>query len=138
VTRTNKAVTRFEPVQSLRTPSGVASYVRLEGEGSGGPLDLFADLGFFKNSNDGSYHQQVRPLLSLVATKRTLRRGKLQVTVRVLDAGDPISGARVTGLPGGAKTTNARGIVIATLARRTIKLTAAKSGYVGARRRLVL
>ena len=62
VTRTNKAVTSFEPVQMLKSPPGTVQYFRLEGEGSAGPLDLFADVTVDGKTKDGSYHTHVFPL----------------------------------------------------------------------------
>jgi hypothetical protein len=55
------------------------------------------------------------------------------VTVRALDAGDPIAGVTVSGLPGGAKTTDSSGSVVVTAAvgkKGTFALTAGKPGYV--------
>ena len=70
VTRTNKAVTAFEPVQTLKSPPGTVQYFRLEGEGSAGPLDLFADVTIDGTTKDGSYHTHVFPLLSLSVAKK--------------------------------------------------------------------
>ncbi len=55
VTRTSKAVRGFEPVQTLKSPAKTAQYFRLEGEGSTGPLDLFADVTVDGKTKDGSY-----------------------------------------------------------------------------------
>ena len=134
-TRTNKAVTRFEPVQRLKSPPGTVQYFRLEGEGSAGRLDLFTNVTVDGATKDGSYHRQVRPALSLtVATQ-----GR-KVTVRVTDAGDPVGGAAVAGLPGGAKTTGGNGTIVLTVAdgaSGSFKLTAKKAGYVPSDRQAV-
>jgi len=132
VTRTSKAVSGFEPVQTLESPKS-AQYFRLEGEGSAGPLDLFVNLTVDGRAKDGSYHQQVWPALSLSASKKTVGN-KVQITARVTDAGDAVAGARVSGLPGGSKTTDAKGSVVVTLpvSKRTLALTATKPGYVAA------
>ncbi len=135
VTRTNKAVTAFEPVQTLKSPPGTVQYFRLEGEGSAGPLDLFADVTVDGARKDGSYHTHVFPQLSLSASKKVLE-GKVRLTVRVTDAGDPVAGARVTGLPGGVKTTGAKGSVVVSVSaaqKRSFALTATKAGYLAAR-----
>jgi len=141
VTRTSEGVSGFEPVQTLKSPPGALQYFRLEGEGSVGPLDLFADVTVDGGSKDGSYHQQVWPALSLAVTKQAVKNAKgkvtaVRVTARVTDAGDAVAGATVTGLPGGAKTTDASGSVTATIAggkKRALKLTATKAGYVAAK-----
>jgi hypothetical protein len=139
VTRTSKAVSGFEPVQALKSPPATAQYFRLEGEGSAGPLDLFADVTVDGGIKDGSYHAYVQPQLSLAIAKKPLKnkQGKttgVRVTVRVLDARDPIAGATVTGLPGGPKTTDASGSAAATVPNgKTDALTATKAGYLPAK-----
>ena len=97
VTRTSKAVGGFEPVQSFKSPRDAVQYFRLEGEGSAGPLDLFADVTIDGAARDGSYATHVLPKLSLSVAKKQLKNAKgkpagVRVTVRVLDAGDPIVG----------------------------------------------
>jgi len=133
VTRTSKAVSGFEPVQTFTSPPGTVQYFRLEGEGSAGPLDLFADVTVDGATKDGSYQTHVFPALSLRVAKTGTR-----LTVRVVDAGDPVAGARVTGLPGGARTTDATGSVAVTLTagqKGGFALTAAKAGYLPAKGR---
>lgn len=144
VTRTSKAVGGFEPVQALKSPPGTVQYFRLEGEGSAGPLDLFADVTIDGSTKDGSYHQQVRPALSLRASRQLAKNKQgrvtgVRVTVRVTDAGDAVQGARVTGLPGGPKTTDASGSIVVTAhPGKALALTATKPGYVAAKGRLSL
>jgi hypothetical protein len=139
-TRTSKSVSGFEPVQAFASPAKTVQYFRLEGEGSAGPLDLFADVTIDGQAKDGSYHQQVWPVLSLRASKKAAG-GTVQVTVRVTDAGDAVAGARVTGLPVGTKATDAKGTIVFTVpARRhgSFALTATKSGYHPAKAKLSL
>ena len=146
VTRTNKTVSGFEPVQALKSPPGTLQYFRLEGEGSAGPLDLFADVTVDGKTKDGSYHQQVQPALSVGATTKPVKnaQGKVtgvRVTVRVTDAGDGVQGARVSGLPGRVKPTDATGsiVFVAPAGKKgTFVLTATKAGYVAAKGKLVL
>jgi hypothetical protein len=129
VTRTSRSTSGLEPVQSLKSPPGAVQYFRLEGEGSAGPLDLFADVTVDGGAKDGAYHTQVHPALSLHASAKAGR-----VTVRVTDAGDPVAGAKVSGLPGGAKTTDAKGAVTVAVRKGSrLSLTAAKPGYVAAK-----
>jgi hypothetical protein len=138
VTRTSKSVSGYEPVQTLTSPPKTVQYFRLEGEGSAGPLDLFADVTIDGATKDGSYQTHVFPALSLRVSKQATSSG-VHLTVRVVDAGDPVAGARVTGLPGGAKTTDASGSVVVTAARKgTVALTATKAGYVPAKGRASL
>jgi hypothetical protein len=140
VTRTNKAVTAFEPVQTLASPPKAVQFFRLEGEGSVGPLDLFADVTVDGQTKDGSYHQQVQPALSLLAKKKLVRKNGtvtgVLLTVRVTDAGDAVAGARIAGLPGGSRTTGATGSADYNMPagkKGPFTLTATKAGYVAAK-----
>ena len=131
VTRTSKSTSSFEPVQMLASPPKTVQLFRFEGEGSAGPLDLFADVTVDGATRDGSYQTHVFPQLSLRAAASSRR-----LTVHVTDAGDPVAGAKVTGLPGGAKTTDAKGLVVVTLAagqKGSFTLAATKAGYLPAR-----
>jgi hypothetical protein len=129
VTRTSKAVGGFEPIQTLKSPPKAVQYFRLEGEGSAGPLDLFADVTVDGQTKDGSYHQQVHPKLSMHATKKSVKNKKGTVTGVKMTA-------KATGLPGGAKTKDAGGSVVVTVPagkKGSFALTATKGGYVAAR-----
>ncbi len=136
MTRSSKAVAGFEPVQTLRSPHGSVQYFRLEGEGSASALDVFADVTVDGGSKDGSYATHVLPKLSLGVTRAALKNGKgVRVTVRVLDAGDAVAGARVAGFPGGTRTTDARGAVTVTTPKSGAAIVASKPGYVSAKGR---
>jgi hypothetical protein len=145
VTRTNKTVSGFEPVQTFPSPPKLATYFRLEGEGSAGPLDLFVDVTIDGAAKDGSYTRHVLAVDGLAVAKAPVRsRGKVtavRVTVRVVDAGDGVPGAVVSGLPVGTKTTDAKGSIVFTVPATkhgTFRLAATKAGYLTARGSLSL
>ena len=75
-------------------------------------------------------HTQLLPGLTIVRTSLVRRRGSASVTFRVLDAGDPVAGARVRAA-GRSGVTNARGTVTLTV-RRGGTATATRAGYVAA------
>jgi hypothetical protein len=127
-TRTNRAATKVGPASKLRPPGG-ASVFRLNGEGSAGPLDLFANVQ--TGSANGFWHQQVWPRLQLAATSKKAGAGRV-VTFRVVDAGDPVAGATVKA---GSKSlkTNAAGTATLKQSRAAaLKATASRAGYVSA------
>ena len=67
------------------------------------------------------------------------KKGATLVTVHVTDAGDAMAGAKVKGLPGGTKTTDAKGLVVVAFPKGKggkLSLTATKAGYVSAQARL--
>lgn len=113
VTRSNKAVTRFEPVQHLRAK--ITTLERLSGDGRLGPLDLLADEipDTTPALPAGVYHARVLPVLSAAIAVKTIKnkKGKVishELRVVVTDAGDDVSGAAVT-VKGHKKKTNVHG-----------------------------
>jgi hypothetical protein len=120
VTRSNKTDTRFEPVQRLKTDA--FTLYRLSGDGRLGPLDLLLDE--IPNSRSsvpppGEYYAHVLPVFAASPTIKKVKNKKNQViahklTVRVTDAGDPISGAKVT-VNGTSKVTGMNGVAILTV-----------------------
>jgi hypothetical protein len=123
VTRSNKAVTRFEPVQHLSEE--IVTLFRLAGDGRLGPLDLLADQVAATNPllPDGVYHARALPELSAVVSVKTITATKNKkkvvtghtLTVTVTDAGDAVSGATVT-VKGHTKKTSSKGGAKITLA----------------------
>lgn len=112
VTRSNKSVTKFEPVQHLSLPSGAIGFANAQGEASLGPLDLFADV--LVGTNDrGFWRTHVQPQMTVTATtsvatteitghdekKHSKKVGR--VTFLVTDAGDPLNNALITVGAGG-------------------------------------
>ena len=84
--RSNRAVTKFGPPNSLKPPAGATAVYSLEGEGSasGGPLDLLALVQ--RSGNDiANWHQRVLPRLSLGVS---VKNGKVLFTVT--DAGEAV------------------------------------------------
>lgn len=125
-TRTNHAATRVGPATRLKPP-GSGTVYELDGEGSAGPLEVFA------NDGQGLWQQQVRPKLQLTSSSKPQGKQRL-ITFRVLDAGDPVAGATVRT---DAKTlvTNAKGtasVLFGQRGQRRIKVVASKAGYVSA------
>jgi hypothetical protein len=130
VTRSNKAVTAFEPIQHLAL--NALTLYRLEGDGRLGPLDLLADE--IPNTTGpppaGIFHAHVLPVLSSTASLATQKKGDT-LTVRVTDAGDPVAGASVS-VNGQTAKTNAKGIATLTFgsaASGSATLTVKSPGY---------
>jgi hypothetical protein len=137
-TRSNRKATRFGTATRLSLPADGSDTYGLYGEGSLGPLDLIAHAG--SGSAIPDWHTQVLPRLSLVvsgssftrgtgARRRTFRRLKLRVT----DAGDGVSGARIN-LAGRSVTTDARAratLVLPSTGKR-VAAKATKTGYTAA------
>jgi hypothetical protein len=127
VTRSNRAVTRFEPIQRL--DSRAFSLYRVSGDGRLGPLDLLVDEIPEATGSvppPGEFYARVLPVLSAKVKIAKVKNGKghvvgHKVTVRVLDAGDPVSGATVH-LAGKKHKTNKSG-------KATLVIPGAGGGY---------
>ena len=126
VTRSNKAVSAFEPVQKLKLPGGALTFVQCEG--SAGPVDLFAS----GQPNSGFLHTHV---LAQFAIRAQASKGKVTVSVR--DAGDPIAGV-VVAVGGKHLTTDAHGLVSLTLRPGSYSATATAAGYAPASARFTV
>lgn len=128
VTRSNKAVSAFEPVQTLKLPAN-SSLENAEAEGSAGPLDLFADV--LVGGNDrGFWHTFVLARFSLRASVAKAKTGA-KVTLSVRDAGDPVAGATVT-VGGKHLKTDTKGRVSLTLGPGSYSASASAAGYAAA------
>jgi hypothetical protein len=133
VTRSNRAVTRFEPVRRLS--ERVTTLTHLAGDGRLGPLDLLVDQVASTNPllPRAVYHARVPPVLSAAVSVRTTKSKKSAVTshmltVTVTDAGDAVSGATVTAA-GHIKKTGGKGVAKIILpgagtAKVTVSVTA--------------
>lgn len=109
ITRSNKAVTRFEPIQSY---AFTWSYLfTLSGDGRLGPLDLLiSGTPSVKTGQavGGIYYARALPVLSAQVAAKPLAGGKVKLTVNVNDAGDAVSGAHAS-VKGKSGVTNSNG-----------------------------
>lgn len=137
VTRSNKAVTRFEPIQRLH-PNAFTLY-RISGDGRLGPLDLLVDeIPNSKGSVQpaGEFYARVLPELSATVSAASIKNKagtvvahKLSVTVT--DAGDAVAGATASA-KGQHHKTNGKGVAKLTLsgsAGGKVKVTITSPGY---------
>jgi hypothetical protein len=102
VTRTNRAAGALEPVQKLKLPAGTSYVWGAQGEGSAGPLDLFADLSVGNGRGFWHTHVLARDVLRAAVSGG---KGRKTVTFTVSDAGDPVPGALVAVVAKGRRTT---------------------------------
>jgi hypothetical protein len=104
-TRSNKAVTRFEPIQVYDYSFNMGV---LQGDGRLGPVDMLIIGTGNGQSYSGIFHAIAYPELSASVHAVKLGGGKFKLKVRVTDAGDPVSGAIVEA-KGVHKTTSGSG-----------------------------
>ena len=135
VIRSNAAVTKFGPGQTIAAPPSTSELDGLQAEGSQGPLDVVALVLQTTTGSTPSYWDiQLLPKLTLTGSPATVAPGKV-VTFTVTDVGDPVAGATVTFL-GKNATTNSSGVATITVPTGTTAgsymATGAKTGYTSA------
>jgi hypothetical protein len=138
VRRSNRSSRIFGAVVDAGRARNASSIYRLDASATRSALDLFANTSIGVSSTTSTWYTRVLPGLTLLASPARLHRGKpTKVTFRVLDAGDPVAGARVKA-GGAVGTTNAKGRVTLTIVGRGASLAARATdrGYVGAAARV--
>ena len=129
--RSNKAVTRFEPVQTERFTW--TDLFTLSGDGRLGPLDLLMS-GTPQTKGplvEGIYYARLLPRLSATVAAKSTGKGKFQLKATVTDAGDAVSGAKVSA-KGQSKTTNTKGSATLTISGSAgdhVTVTVSSAGY---------
>jgi hypothetical protein len=128
ITRSNKAVTRFEPIQQYRFTWGGG--ITLSGDGRLGPLDLLIDGTPFGQSVQGIYYARTLPVLSASVSAKSLGGGKFKLRVKVTDAGDAVSGATASAKGQFSKTSKGKAtLTISGLPGEHVTVKIGASGY---------
>lgn len=132
--RSNKAATVFGATVRAGQPHGTVSIYRVDASAApDGGVDVFALTSAGANS---TWQARLLPGLTLRASPAKIRRGRAtKVTFTVLDAGAPVSGAKVSA-GGHSATTGGLGKVKLELSSggtRRIAARATRGGYVGAK-----
>ncbi len=138
--RTDKQAKRLGAIVSAKLPKGASVVYRLQGEGSRGPLDLFALTD--AKGGLGYLQQRILPGLTLLAKPKPAKAGK-KVTLNVSDAGEAVKGAKVVlklGKKSFMKKTDKKGRVAFSVPASTqsgrYPVTARKGGYAKARAKI--
>lgn len=132
ITRSNKAATRFEPIQHLN--SDAFDLWRIFGDGRLGPLDLLVNespnVPTGQQLSNGIFYARVLPELSADISVSAVSKaaGKFKLSVKVTDAGDAVSGATAAA-KGQHKKTGGNGVAKLTVKGQagshvTVKITA--------------
>jgi hypothetical protein len=123
-TRTNRAASRAGAVVSLAPPKATQAIWKLSGEGSLGPLDVFASVS---SAAPGTafWHALLLPGLTLSA-----RAGNV-VSFTVADAGEPVAGATIK-IGGHTIKTDRRGRALIDLPAGKFRAVTSKTGYISA------
>jgi hypothetical protein len=129
VVRTNKADTRFGPVETYPTPCGFLPSTGLGGSATFGRLDIGIKCQDKENAS-AIFATQVLAPMSLSPASTVIKNTQQNAVVfHVSDAGDPVPGAKVT-VDGKVGTTNSAGAATLTFAKgaKTGTFTVVASG----------
>jgi hypothetical protein len=137
--RSNTSATGWGAPATVKPPQGARTSWNLVGDGQAGPLDLVGSFSVGTSSHAiASWYTQLLPGLTLKASPKRLQVGTAhaqKVTFTVLDAGQPVKGAKVS-VDHVSGVTNSSGTVKLALGpfARSKRLVARASdgGYVGA------
>jgi hypothetical protein len=130
-TRSNKAVTRFGNIISIVPPPKWDSTFNVKGEGSAGPLDVFAQVDLSGDVSNWQTH--VLPSFNVSTTPKAVPAAGGNVTFSVTDVGDPVSGATIQ-IAGQTLTTDASGQASVKLAKGgAVPFTVTAPGYTQAK-----
>ena len=137
--RSNRQATRFGAVVNAGHPRDARQAYKLDASATDGALDVLANFNIGTTSTAVTSYRRILPGLTLGARPRRAARGEpTEVRFTVLDAGDPVQGARVT-VRGESATTDSRGRATLSLSsRRAVTARATRTGYTAARKRLGL
>jgi hypothetical protein len=97
--RSNTSATRWGAPVTFKPPHGASTSWNLVGNAQAGPLDLVGSFSPRSSHQAASWYTQLLPGLTLTASPKRLHVGgshAQNVTFTVLDAGQPVKGAKVT------------------------------------------
>ncbi len=124
----------FGEVVEAGRPARAFQAYHLDASATRGALDILGSFSIGATADTATSHARVLPGLTLKSSRLRIPDGQATpVTFTVLDAGDPVQGARVRA-GGASATTNLKGKVTLQLlaATRTVTARASSAGYVGA------
>lgn len=135
--RTNVGARKFGAVVNAGHPRDAMQAYKLDASAVGGMLDVLGNFNIGTTTTAVTSHRRILPGLTLRARPRGLRSGE-QTDVRftVLDAGDPVQGARVTAGGESARTNGQGRVTLSVNSRRPLTARATHPGYTPASRRL--
>jgi hypothetical protein len=135
--RSNKSATKFGATVNAGHPGDALQAYKLDASAAGGALDVLGNFNIDTSTTAVTSYRRLLPGLTLRAKPGRLRKGtRTAVRLTVSDAGDAVRGAKVRAA-GASGTTNAKGIVTLTIkSGKTVKASAARSGYERATKRL--
>jgi hypothetical protein len=135
--RTNVGARKFGAVVNAGHPRDALQAYKVDASAVGGVLDVLGKFNIGTTTTAVTSHRRIRPGLTVKARPGAVRRGEpTDVRFTVLDAGDPVDGARVRA-DGESARTNSQGRVTLTLtSRRPVTARVTHPDYTPASKRI--
>jgi hypothetical protein len=135
--RTNVGARKFGAVVNAGHPPDAMQAYKLDASAVGGVVDILGEFNTGTTTTGVTSHRRIRPGLTLRARPRAVRRGQpTDVRFTVLDAGDPVQGARVAAAGSSARTNSEGRVTLSVRLRRPVRAKATHPAYTPASRRL--
>ncbi|HEX6582265.1 MAG TPA: hypothetical protein VF056_01595 [Thermoleophilaceae bacterium] len=135
--RTNVGARKFGAIVNGGHPKDAMQAFKLDGSAVGGALDVLGNFNIGTTATAVTSHRRILPGLTLSARPSRVRRGEpTEVRFTVLDAGDPVQGARVTADGESGRTNREGRVTLSINSRRAVTARATHPGYTRATRRL--
>jgi hypothetical protein len=135
--RTNVGARKFGAIVNAGHPKDAMQAYKLDGSAVGGALDILGNFNIGTTSTGVTSHRRILPGLTLRARPGRVRRGEpTEVRFTVLDAGDPVRGARVRADGESGRTDGEGRVTLSINSRRSVTARATHPGYTPATRRL--
>jgi hypothetical protein len=137
--RSNKAATKFGAVVNAGHPRDAAQAYKLDASAAGGVLDVLGNFNIGNSTTAVTSYRRIRPGLTLKARPGRLRRGQsTEVRFTVLDAGEPVKGAKVSAKGKSGRTDRRGHVTLSLTSRKPVKARASDSDYTTATKRLAV
>jgi hypothetical protein len=135
--RTNVGARKFGAIVSAGHPRDAMQAYKVDGDAVGGALDVLGNFNIGTTTTAVTSHRRILPGLTLRARPGRVRRGEpTEVRFTVLDAGDPVRGARVAADGKSGRTDREGRVTLSIDSRTPVTARATHPGYTPATRRL--
>jgi hypothetical protein len=135
--RTNVGARKFGAVVNAGHPRDALQAYKVDASAAGGALDVLGNFNIGTTTTAVTSHRRIRPGLTVKARPRALRRGEpTDVLFTVLDAGDPVQGARVAAGGRSARTSAQGRVTLSLSSRRRLTARVTHPEYTPASKRL--
>jgi len=135
--RTNAGARKFGAVVNAGHPRDAMQAYKVDASAVGGVLDVLGKFNIGTTTTAVTSHRRIKPGLTVKARPRAVRSGvPTDVRFTVLDAGDPVQGARVAADGRSARTNSQRRVTLSLSSRSPLRARVTHPDYTTASKRI--